>query len=188
MATLMRIFSGDGLFPTLWEVVISLSFWFPCCLVPGASSTSRSYASSVKRERGFELEVFFSTTSGLYHSQLLAWPTRWGTQLPFKLFFCLESQASQRWEGEGVIGGCGLEGDDQKYSFVEHSNREWVSQCFPLCSVNTTGCLLTPCNISRAEMYPWIEGQFHQNLHQNVLFGELICPCVLGKGRSDTGE
>lgn len=58
MAIMIRIFSGDGMFPTLWEVVISLSFWFTCCLFPGASSTSRSYASSVKREGGFEWQEY----------------------------------------------------------------------------------------------------------------------------------
>lgn len=169
----------------LWEVVISLSFWFTCSLFPGASSTSRSYASSVKREGVFELQVYICyqvytipsppALSGLVRSSHRDFSLVW------------EGRASKGGKEKVLLGGCGLQRDSQTCPSADSGSNEWVSQPFPLCfgSTNTAGCLLALCNIPQADLYPWIKGHSHQNLHQRVLCGWTYLSLSAGEGRGE---
>lgn len=121
------------------------------------------------------------TLSGLHHSQPSS-PVWTGEKFPPGFFF-----GSKGGKEKVLLGGCGLQRDSQTCPSADSGSNEWVSQPFPLCfgSTNTAGCLLALCNIPQADLYPWIEGHFHHNLHQRVLCGGTYLSLCAGEGRGE---
>ena len=61
---------------------------------------------AIQEKEDLSCRTFLSHQVYTIHSFWPVWP---GEELPVRLSFCLESQDSQRWEGEGVFGTHGLE-------------------------------------------------------------------------------